>query len=421
MLSKAQESKLNYIKKGPIYRSLFYDGSTLLFHHAKGFASAKIHINFFAGSIYESEHEYGLAHFIEHLLFKEIKTHYVEELEGMGAEINAFTSKEIICFELSCLANKVEKCLELFMNLISKLEFTDKHFEQEKKVIFQELKEDSDDHELVGLELIYKKCFPAEYGHSVGGDLKSVKGITKEQVKKFYKKYFKPNRRIITIVSGDNSYENCRDLLSGFIKTKKEIKPVRLELGKRKETLYKFRKEMKRKMETAIVFKIFPAPTIDHIDYFSFVVLDQYLFDGLSSVFFKEFREKKPLVYGLGSDLNSYAQFANYVMTFNTQNKYVDKILNGVDSVIGKLTKDSISSEIIEKIKQNLIDNYDASFDSLEERADFITDNEIYGKVMLDRKILIKELNKINGQTISEIIDKYFDSNQKSQLVFIKK
>jgi predicted Zn-dependent peptidase len=157
-LPKKMPNSTNIIhnfEKGPITRSLFRNGATLLFHHAVGFSGARVNINFIAGSMFEKKEERGLAHLIEHLVFKETETNYLKELEFEGAEINAYTYKENVCFEMSLLADKLEIFLPKFIQLVGSLNFSDEQFRKEKEIVIQEIKEDLDDHESMGFEYLF--------------------------------------------------------------------------------------------------------------------------------------------------------------------------------------------------------------------------------------------------------------------------
>ena len=89
MLKPYQTTKQSFLGKGPIYRSLFNNGSVFLFHQANGFTGAKVSLNVMAGSMFESEQQYGIAHLLEHLIFKEVNTTLIKEMELIGGEVNA--------------------------------------------------------------------------------------------------------------------------------------------------------------------------------------------------------------------------------------------------------------------------------------------------------------------------------------------
>ena len=117
-MTKIKSTEINKtFEKGPVRRSLFSNGAVSLFHQFKGMESACANLYILAGSIFESPEEHGIAHVIEHMLFKEEKTNsVVREMEKEGAQINAYTYKEYVCFELECASTKLESFLPKFLS-----------------------------------------------------------------------------------------------------------------------------------------------------------------------------------------------------------------------------------------------------------------------------------------------------------------
>ncbi len=85
-------------------------------------------------------------------------------------------------------------------------------------------------------------------------------------------------------------------------------------------------KKLKRSMESSILFYSFDAASVFHQDYYTLLVLDEYLLGGMSSKLFKELREKNAYVYGLGSAMNAYAKEGSYILIVHTLKKNLDKV-----------------------------------------------------------------------------------------------
>ncbi len=107
MPNLVEQKNLIDFQKGPIRRSLFSNGLVVIHHTAKNFSGARVNVNFLAGSIFEKEEHFGVAHLLEHLIFKESKTEKLKKIEQLGAGINAYTFKENICFEMAALSSKL--------------------------------------------------------------------------------------------------------------------------------------------------------------------------------------------------------------------------------------------------------------------------------------------------------------------------
>lgn len=401
-------------EKGPIRRSLFSNGTVSLFHQFKGMESAVVYIYFLSGSVFEKPHEYGISHVIEHMLFKEIEENkLIKELEYAGAEINAYTYKEHVCFEMSCSAKKLAEFYPKFLSLFLNPHFEEKALELEKNVIVQELKEDGDDHETFGMEYLYKKNFDAKLGHSIGGSVKNVRSFNSSDLMKFYMKYYTSDRLIISVVSGhpfkalESSTLRTMNL---FLKDKK-LSPKRLKKTKKFSRLEHNSTKLNRKMESSIVFYSFDGLSVHHKDYFPLLLLDDFLFEGMSSLFFDELREKRGIVYGMGSALNSYADQGSYIMVFNTKKSNVPLLNQTIISLMHSLKNDKDLLNTIDPIRERIKEAWLLAFDSMSERCEYFAEIEMFAGNDFSLQRIIDKLNQVKVQDVRRVVARLFKYN----------
>lgn len=404
--SLIETKKLDSFEKGPVRRSLFDNGAVSLFHQFKGMESACANLYFLAGSIFESEDQEGIAHVIEHMLFKdEGSNELVKELEKEGAQVNAYTYKEYVCFELDCPSELLPRFLPKFLSLFLSPVFKENDLMLEKKVILQELLEDKDDHETEGLEYLYKKNFKRDLGHSIGGENKKVKGFKVADLERFYRRYYRPDRMVLSVVSG-RPYEKLEaDVLNAF-KDQKTVKrpPARLKSVKRVSRLKHSKTKLKRSMESSILFYSFDAASVFHPDYYTLLVLDEYLLGGMSSKLFRELREKNAYVYGLGSALNSYAKEGSYILIAHTLKKNLEKVKEKIELEFKELQNTLIDDEQIEAIKKRLARGWALGFDDMLERNEFLAENEILGETDFGLAKQVERLNKVDSKRIQKFV-----------------
>lgn len=413
---KVLESKIDKsFEKGPIRRSLFSNGAVSLFHQFKGMSSATVSLYFLAGSIFESEDNQGIAHLIEHMLFKETKTsNLIKELEQAGASINAYTYKDYVCFELDCSAKKLSVFLPKFMDLFLNPVFDEKALFKEKKVVIQEIKEDLDNHELTGLEYTFEKMLSFKLGHNIAGKSSIIRKLTDSDLHRYYKKYFTPQRMILSITSG-SEFSSLEKIISNSFKKAKESGPWRFKKSSKLKPLNHFKSKLKRDLQSNIIFLGYQGVSLSHRDYYAYSILDDLLFEGMSSIFYQALRENKPLVYGLGSDLHSFVDNGVYLMIFSCQKSKVDELLKVVNDELLNL-RSNINLSMIDSVKKRLIERWELGFDSLVERNEFIAHSEIYSDKDFSLKKQIESLESINSKDIAGILDKLiYDKN--SQLI----
>lgn len=158
-----------------------------------------------AGSRDEREDEAGIAHFIEHVIFKGTEKrkayHILSRMEDVGGELNAYTTKEDTCIYASFLPKDYERALELFADIIFDSVFPEKEIEKEKEVVIDEINsyKDSpgelifDDFE----ELVYKGEL---IGRNILGSEENVRNLRRKQILDFVRRNYRPQRMVISSV-----------------------------------------------------------------------------------------------------------------------------------------------------------------------------------------------------------------------------
>lgn len=423
MTKLVSTKKIQSFEKGPVRRSLFRNGAVSLFHQFKTMESACVNLYFLAGSIFEKPEQEGLAHVIEHMLFKEESARkLVREMEDDGADINAYTYKEYVCFELDCAADFLPKFLPKFLSLFLNPKFKKEDLELEKKVILQELREDKDDHETEGVEYLYKKNFDRSLGHSIGGSSKTVGSFTVKDLESFYKKFYRPERMVLSIVSGKR-FDSLEKVVEGAFsdETSRQSsalkRPYRLKCSKKFSKLNHVKTRLKRSMESAIAMYSFDGASIFHPDYYSFLVLDEYLMGGMSSKFFIELREKNAYVYGMGSALNSYAKEGSYMMIFHCLKKNIPSLKKVVAAVMEELAQKGFDEQELDSIKKRVVMGWKLGFDSMLERNEFIAEIEMLGEEDFGLKRQEAALEKVNAKSLQKLVRKLSNGEHSSLIM----
>jgi len=419
MLKVLETTTIKEFEKGPIRRSLFNNGAASMFSHAENFSGAKVQLHFLAGSMFENKSQEGLSHLIEHMAFKDNGSGIIRELELMGASLNAYTYKENVCFEMSCVSKHLVDMLPQFLQNFLRIEFTDEELAKEKKVIMQELRDDIDDHETQAVEYAFMKNFDEKIGHPIGGKISQVTKYTREDLDSFYKKYYRADRMLLVVVSGEklNSLESIFEkAMSSHLKFK-ERPPFRLVARDKHSKLMHFNSKQKKKMENGILVLSFDGPSLNSKSYYDYIVLDELLFEGMSSVYFKKLREETPLVYGYGSSINCFSTKGNYLMIFNTQKKNLNKLKTTCIDVLKHYSENDFDKLDVDRVKNRVLDSWELSFDDLEERVEFIAGSEIYQLNEFSLKNVKSKIMQTTPESLRKIIKKIITSDF-SKLVF---
>ena len=164
---------------------------------------AGVYIN--VGSRNEQDSEEGIAHFIEHSIFKGTEHrhsyHIRNRIDGVGGELDDFTTKEETCVYASALSEHLERCLELFADILFHSTFPLHEIEKEKDVVIEEINLYRD----TPAELIYDDFEERHFGnhplgHNILGSKKNVRRFTPDALKQFMHRNYTPDRMVISVV-----------------------------------------------------------------------------------------------------------------------------------------------------------------------------------------------------------------------------
>ena len=158
------------------------------------------------GSRHEaSKEEEGIAHFIEHSIFKGTEHrrsyHIRNRIDGVGGELDAFTTKEETCVYASALNQHLDRCLELFADILFHSTFPEHEIEKEKDVVIEEINLYKDS----PADLIYDDFEELIFAghplaHNILGTKKNVRRFTPDFIRQFMQRNYTPDRMVVTVV-----------------------------------------------------------------------------------------------------------------------------------------------------------------------------------------------------------------------------
>lgn len=408
---KTKRTVVKHFDKGPIVKYTYDNGAVYLYHSYPGISRVCFSITFIVGSINEKDNEHGLAHLLEHLIFKSARHNQegnlIDQLEQLGAEINAYTSKDHTCFELMCNHRSFKSILPLFLKIFGPLNVSEKEFNKEKKVVLHEIREDLNDPDVFSEEKLIEVNFQNEFSHPIGGSVKTVKSLTLKQARNFYKKYYSSNRMIVNLVASDE-HRFVKNELVKFFNERKELKSKTLYRFKIKDSFKRvnhINKTYIKKIETPLLTIGFSAPALNSKHRAALVIIDQILNDGLSSLFFKATRESVALSYGIDTSINSFFDCGHYLVSMNTNKALLDKAEKAIFKTIFITLPSVLTDELLTIEKRKLQDYWDLNFDDADERLEYILKLELYGRLNIKMNDIENLIRDITVKDLVEYIE----------------
>lgn len=251
-----------------------------------------------AGSANETDGQTGLAHFLEHLLFKGTQTRNVHQLmeaiEGRGGHLNAFTSREYTCLYVKMLANHAAIGIEILADIFKHSLFCD--WEKERNVILEEIasiEDTPDDHVHDLLSEFHWPNHPL--GRPVSGTQESVSALTREDVVGFFGQWYQPENMVISIAGNFDA-----DAVLAQIRNEFEALPNTAVPGPCGAPAFHHGvRQFERDISQIHLCMAFPGPALDSQERYTCDMASSVLGGGSTSRLFERIREEEGLAYSI--------------------------------------------------------------------------------------------------------------------------
>lgn len=211
------------------------NGMTALLFHNPSVPKVLIQMAYHVGSYVEQSKEFGLAHLLEHMIFKGTQKLSEGDIDAIarryGASYNAFTSADVTSYYFETNKNNWKPFLHILADCVQNVRFDEQHLASELTAVIQELKMYKDNYWSLMFKKVTSLLFPAHhpYHHPVIGYQEDLVSVTAERLKAFYQKYYTPDRATLFIVGDFDEREVIKEIEAYFqpivSTTKKEIQP----------------------------------------------------------------------------------------------------------------------------------------------------------------------------------------------------
>src|SRR5436305_11102537 len=291
-----------------IQREVLPNGLIVLSEEMAHIRSIAIGIWMKTGSRDESPELNGISNFTEHMVFKGTKTRTARDIarqvDSIGGNMDAFTGKETICFNIKVLDEHVLIALDILSDLVLNPIFDPKDITREKGVILEEIKMDEDNPDYL-IHEIFTQNFWTDHplGKPILGTKETVRSFEQVKLFDFYRQRFAPNNMIIS-AAGNLNHEHFVDLIKNCFS---DLKAVPNGYHQPAPTVTpRIITRNKKSLEQVQLCIGVPSHPIFHEKRYVSYVLNTVLGGGMSSRLFQKIREEQGLAYAIYSDLNPY-------------------------------------------------------------------------------------------------------------------
>jgi predicted Zn-dependent peptidase len=387
---------------------------TLVTERAPQFQSLSVGAWVSAGTRHEREGQEGLAHFLEHMMFKGTERRSALDIalavDRAGGEFNAFTSREYTCFHILSLSRDIKLALDIMSDVLLNSKFAEEEIDRERKVILQEIAMVEDNPEELIHDLFFEQAFG---GHALGrpilGKKETVARFDRPTVYSYFKRHYSPKDLVIS-VAGDINHDDVRRLLERQLGSHL---PGGKNAGAPKPNLGRPRiatgaRAYRRDLEQTHFVLGFPSVSNGDPDRFAAYLLNIYLGGGMSSSLFQEIREKRGLAYTIYSSLSPFSDAGLFSIYVATSPSEVGICLDVVGREVKKIREGKLDPEALQILKENLKGTILLNLDSVESRMTVIAKNEMFFGRYYSTGEMLKMIDKVTAQDVARVARNLF-------------
>lgn len=372
--------------------------------------SAGVWIN--VGARMEEGYPRGLAHFIEHMLFKGTETRSSKKISNdidyYGGFLNAFTSHDHTCYHVKMPYNHILEGLDVIGDLLTSSLFLESDIEKEKLVIRDEIKMYEDSPEDYLREELLKRTYSNRgIGRSVLGSVESLIEITRDHICQFFARYYIPNNAVL-VMSGNFILEDIVERLEEIFS---KWAPREISISREEQEFKPQYYIEDRDDEQSNIGIIFPCPSDNNYkDFIGVKLLNNILGNSTSSRLFQNIREDRGLTYNIASYDSFYVDYAELGIYSSMADDNLYQVYKLIMDEIYSIKEDYISQDELEFAKEQYKGSVLMNIEDTEDRMLLIGEYEVNDKRLLSIEEIMEIIDSIDLNYMKKTIDRIFGS-----------
>jgi predicted Zn-dependent peptidase len=364
-----------------------------------------------SGSRCESAEMNGISHFVEHMLFKGTKSRSAQriarEMDSIGGNLDAFTSKETICFNVKSLSDHVPIALDVLTDMVLNPTFAPPDIERERGVILEEIKIDEDNPDVLVHELFTQSFWKGHpLGNPILGTTETVGRLGQQQLFGYHGDRFHGGNMVFSAAGNldhDRFVEAVAEKFSALAggQTLSELSApapsARIILRNKKA------------LEQVQICLGVPAPRVTDESRFATSILNTVLGGGMSSRLFQNIREERGLAYSVYSDMSPYRDTGNLCVYAGTS---AGKALEVVDLILAEfrnLKESPIGAEELTRAKDQLKGNILLGLESSSARMANLARQEMYFHQFFSADDVIARIEAVDAGEVQTMAQRLFE------------
>ncbi len=373
------------------------------------------------GSRDETDRESGLAHFIEHLIFKGTEKrkayHVLSRIENLGGDLNAFTTKEETCIYASFLSPYYAQSIELFADVAFNSVFPQKEIDKEKEIVTDEINSYNDSPAEMIFDDFEEQIFS---GHALGrnilGSIGHVKAFKKRDILRFVKRNYSTRQMVLASVGSirfNSLVRLAEKYFGGLPATEKKAQRIPFDNYKKTERLVSRNGYLSHCMMGNIAW---PA---SHPDKLTLLLLTNLLGGtALNSRLNLTVREKHGYAYAIESVYQPYSDTGLFSIYFGTDKKQIEKVVHLIHNELKKLMGQPLGTIQLHRARQQIMGQLAIHYESPLNEMLSMAKSHLRNTKLQTVTEMIEKLEKVTASDVLKTANEILKPDQQSLLIY---
>jgi predicted Zn-dependent peptidase len=397
-----------------VQKEVFSNGLVVITEPMEHVHSVSVGIWLRAGSRREPTALNGISHFIEHMVFKGTTRRSAEdiarEVDSVGGMLDAFTSKEMVCFNTRVLDEHLAKVFDVIADMVLEPKFAEDEIEREKSVILEEIRMTQDNPEDLVHELFTQNFwYPHPLGKPILGTPETVGAFSRDTLRTWFHERYSPNNMVIT-AAGHLTHAQLLDLVGERFANRPAGNPLTPESTPAAAPHITVR--TKHELEQVhLCLGVSALPMTDQRR-FAVSVLSNVLGGGMSSRLFQNIRERQGLAYAIFSEMNSYRDAGVLSVYAGTSLETVSQLIRSVLEEFRRMKDEPLPEEELRRAKDHLKGATLLALEGTGQRMNSLARYHIYFDRHYTAQELIAMLEEVTAADVQRLAQDFFQSER---------
>jgi predicted Zn-dependent peptidase len=389
-----------------IRRTTLPNGMMVLTERMPHVRSVSLGVWIGTGSRDEQAEENGLSHFVEHMVFKGTTTRsardIARETDAIGGNLDAFTGKETVCFNIKVLDTNVPAAMNILADLVLNPTFTPDDIAREQSVVLEEIKMDEDNPDYLIHEIHTANFWKNDpLARSILGTAKTVSSFDEAAVRRFHSERFAPSNMVFS-AAGHLEHEEMIAEVTRYFGALAATSNTPARFPEPAATPHITLRNKKSLEQVQICLGV-PAPRVDHPDRYALYLLSSILGGGMSSRLFQSVREEAGLAYSIYSELSPFRDTGALSIYAGTSIEKTQEMLRLILEEFRRIKAEPVSDDELQRAKNQSKGNIVLGLESSSSRMSNLARQQMYYGRFNTVDEIISEVDRVTADDVQRL------------------